>query len=146
MTRLGERSAGVIVFHAVGPQAPRAYLLLRSRTGGHWGFPKGHVETGESDWQAAVRELQEETGLDNVEPVSGFYHLTRYRFQRAGQWVNKQVGYFLAHTVHTDTALSGEHTELNWMPFSQARERLTYDNDRRLLQQAQAHLEALPKP
>lgn len=138
-----ERSAGVIVFHA----ADRAggaweYLLLRSRTGRHWSFPKGHVEAGESDWQAALRELREETGLDGVKPVPNVYHQIRYRFRRGERPVDKQVSYFLAASAHASVALSGEHSEFDWLPFDQARERLTYDTDRRLLDQAQAHLEA----
>ena len=141
MGGVGERSAGVIVFHAADRSGgTRRYLLLRSTTGRHWSFPKGHVEAGESDWQAALRELREETGLDSIEPIPGFYHQVRYQFRRGEQLVDKQVSYFLAASTHADAVLSGEHTESGWLPFAQARECLTYDTDRRLLDQAQARL------
>jgi len=141
MREVGERSAGVIVFHAADRSGGAwEYLLLRYRTGGHWSFSKGHVEAGESDWQAALRELCEETGLHGIEPIPGFYHQVRYRFHRGEQPVDKQVSYFLAASPHANAVLSGEHTELGWFPYAQARERLTYDTDRRLLDQAQARL------
>lgn len=139
-----ERSAGVIVFHAPdGPGGAREYLLLRSRTGGHWSFPKGHVEAGESDWQAALRELREETALDEVKPAPGFYHQVHYQFRRGDQPVDKEVSYFLAASEHANVALSNEHTELAWLPYEQARQGLTYDNDRRLLDQAHEWLDAV---
>ena len=51
-------------------------LLLRhssvsSRGGGHWDFPKGHIDDGETEIQTALRELEEETGIANVDLVEG---------------------------------------------------------------------------
>ena len=58
-----ETSAGGVVMHA-GEDEPR-YLLIRDSYG-NWGFPKGHLETGERPEDAALREVREETGLDHV--------------------------------------------------------------------------------
>ncbi|MHB1005946.1 MAG: NUDIX domain-containing protein [Chloroflexota bacterium] len=50
------RQAGCVVLHG-------NEVVLRHTAAGHWVFPKGHVEPGETDEQAAVREVAEETGL-----------------------------------------------------------------------------------
>ena len=56
-----EKSCGVLVLRQ---QEDELYVvLLRHRFGGHWSFPKGHVEAGESERQTALREVREETGL-----------------------------------------------------------------------------------
>ena len=58
--KVKERSAGAVVYSAT-PEGPE-YLLLRYG-GGNWGFPQGHVEAGETDVQAAQREVGGETGI-----------------------------------------------------------------------------------
>jgi 8-oxo-dGTP pyrophosphatase MutT (NUDIX family) len=47
------------------------FLIISSKSDGHWGFPKGHVEEGESVEKTAIREVKEETGLD-FDLVEGF--------------------------------------------------------------------------
>lgn len=54
-----ERSAGAVLFLRRGETLQ--YVLVQSRTG-EWGFPKGHLEAGETEYQAALREIFEETG------------------------------------------------------------------------------------
>ena len=59
-----EKSCGVLVLRR---QEDELYVvLLRHRFGGHWSFPKGHVEAGESERQTALREVREETGLTGI--------------------------------------------------------------------------------
>src|SRR4051812_14012705 len=71
-----EFSGGFILFRqtAGGP----VYLLLDY--GRHWDYPKGHLEAGESAWQAAVRELREETGIRQVDRVTRFQLDMHYHF------------------------------------------------------------------
>ncbi len=130
----------------VGPADPdgagRAYLLLRHRHGDHWGFPKGTVEPGESDWAAAVRELAEEAGIGQVRRVRGFRRRARYAFQRQAVVIDKTVVYFLATTPQRQVVLSEEHVEGGWYPYPEARARLTHDNARQLLDEAEAFLDA----
>ena len=39
-------------------------VLVLQQVAGHWGFPKGHVEKGETEVETAIREIKEETNLD----------------------------------------------------------------------------------
>ena len=64
LTRVDEVSAGGLVVDRSGPR-PRAALIARHDRRGRlvWSLPKGHVEAGETPEDAAVREVEEETGI-----------------------------------------------------------------------------------
>ena len=70
-----EKSCGAVVFTRVDGEI--RYLLIKSLTG-TYGFPKGHVEAGETEIQTARREIFEEVGL-SVELLSGFRREDKYR-------------------------------------------------------------------
>jgi len=133
-----ERSAGFILYSMDGGE--RKYLLLRHRYGGHWGFPKGHIEPGESEIEAAARETREETGIGAVQPVPGFRKVSRYHFYRARRLVFKENVYFLGRVAYSEPILSREHTQCQWLPFAEAEQRLTFDNARHILDQAEKTL------
>ena len=59
-----EKSCGAVVFRE--KDYKKQILLIRHVNGGHWAFPKGHVEKGETEEQTALREILEETGLDVI--------------------------------------------------------------------------------
>src|SRR5579872_938662 len=91
-----ERSAGFVIYR-ITPGGSREYLLLDY--GRHWDFPKGHVEKGEDDLTAALRELREETGIVDPEVVPGFHHEVTYFFKdRKKGLVRKVVVFFLGRT------------------------------------------------
>jgi 8-oxo-dGTP pyrophosphatase MutT (NUDIX family) len=124
-----EKSAGAVVFHR---GEPIEYLLLFSN---YWGFAKGRIELGENEETAAVREVQEETGL-TVDLIPGFREVDTYWFRYKGELVNKQSVYFLAQARHRNARLSHEHTDLIWLPFEQALERLNYEGGKNILRKA----------
>lgn len=80
-----EKSCGVIVYRR--NQEHIDLLLVKNRYGGHWSFPKGHVEGNETEVQTALREVREETGLE-VRLQSGFRQMVEYfpkpNVQKAG--------------------------------------------------------------
>ena len=115
-------------------------LLLRhssisSRGGGHWDFPKGHIDDGETEIQTALRELGEETGIEQVKVVDGFRDTITYTFS-GGQQIGKEVVFFLATTKESKVTLSHEHIDYSWLDFDSAFSRLTYDNARQVLRNA----------
>ncbi|MFP3952704.1 MAG: bis(5'-nucleosyl)-tetraphosphatase [Candidatus Bipolaricaulota bacterium] len=133
-----EVSAGVISFRVSSGE--RKYLLLKHANGGHWSFPKGHVEPGEGRREAAVRELHEETGLSISSFVRSFREESRYSYTRCKKRINKLVIYFLADVSTEDVELSGEHLDYSWKVYERALDRLTYENDRNLLNRAESRL------
>ena len=136
MTVIRERSAGAVVFTEKGETV--RYLLLHYPAG-HWDFPKGHVEDGESDVEAALREVKEETGLD-VEIIFGFREVIDYVYSKGNVMSHKTVVFFLARAETDIVRLSSEHTGYAWLPYREAMRRITYENSRKVLYKADAFL------
>jgi 8-oxo-dGTP pyrophosphatase MutT (NUDIX family) len=138
-----DKSAGVIVFHR--EEAGCRFLLLLSRLTKRplWEFPKGGVDSGETLQQAALRELQEETGMADadIRLIPGFEHREEYRFT-SGKGdgkvlVRKEVTYFLAEAARTDVRLSAhEASQFVWLPLDEALRKLKYKARREMLQKA----------
>jgi 8-oxo-dGTP pyrophosphatase MutT (NUDIX family) len=116
--------AGAIAIRREGGE-PRV-LLVQSRQGtGDWIFPKGHVESGETLEQTALRELQEEAGVTgSVIGPAGQLDIT-FGGERM------KVHYFLI--VATSEGASSEARPKAWLSFDDALRRLSYDDARELL-------------
>jgi bis(5'-nucleosidyl)-tetraphosphatase len=135
-----ERSAGVVLFRAE-PKAPGGRVFLLLDYGRYWDYPKGHVEKGEDDVTAALRELQEETGIIDANVVPEFRRDIAYFFRdRKKGLIRKTVTFFLAETRSSDVILSHEHVGFEFLSFEQALTRLYYANAKGILQAAQDHL------
>lgn len=132
-----EHSAGVVLFKEAGGK--REYLILHY-PGGHFDLPKGHIEQGESEKQAALRELEEETGIREVELLDDYRHMIEYQFRHAGNLIQKDVVFFLGRTPKEKVVISHEHQDFMWMPFKQAHQKLTFRNAKILLEKAEKHL------
>jgi 8-oxo-dGTP pyrophosphatase MutT (NUDIX family) len=124
-----EFSAGGLVVDDQGQ-----VLLIRARDLRNqpvWTLPKGALNPGESSIDAALREVQEETGY-KCELVRELTPVT-YWFQRGGRRIRKTVRWYLMRPI----AKVGEHDhevdEVLWADRAEAQARLRYDSDRRLL-------------
>src|SRR4051812_37459831 len=137
-----ERSAGFLIFHrrpGVAPPADLRFLLLDY--GRHWDFAKGHVDPGESDMDAAVRELREETGIRDIRVVPDFQQEIVYFFRSARHGlIRKTVVFFLAEVSKPDVILSEEHVGSDFLPFELAVKRVTFAAAKELLRTAHARL------
>ncbi len=129
-----ERSGGFVIYRI--EEGSPVYLLLRSSSDMYWGLPKGKVDPGETDLDAARRELQEESGITEFEHEKAFEHTVTYWFARAGKKVYKTVHYFLARADSAQVKLSREHSESGWFTLREAREKTAFENLRRTLEEA----------
>ena len=131
-----EKSCGGVVFTRRDDEI--LYVIIRHR-GGHCGFPKGHMEPGETERQTALREIREEVGL-NVSLVSGFRTDEQYAFPGKSGTV-KQVVYFLAEFAdQTPTAQPEEVAKVYVLPYGKAVKTLTFPEARRILTEADQFL------
>lgn len=132
-----EKSCGAVVWREGG--SGREYLLAR-HNGGHWSFPKGHVEQGESESETAAREIREETGL-TADIDTGFRRTVTF-YPKPG--VVKDVVFFTARVVDgLEHAQESEIAELSWSSFREARSLVTYASDEEVLLAAEAYLNDL---
>lgn len=132
---LYESSCGAVVFRREGEQ--KKFLLIRNKRSAHWGFPKGHIEPGESNEQTAIREVLEETGI-NIHILPGFKKSSEYTIQGR---IEKSVSIFLAQTDDVEYTIQVEEIEeCGWFSFAEAMKTLNYDNDKRILEQAGQYL------
>lgn len=115
-------------------------LLIRDRYH-HWGFPKGHLEARESAAEAALREVEEETGL--CELVLGPRLRTiDWFFRFRGRLIHKFCHFFLIECPAGETCPQEEEgiTECRWLPLEEALRTISYDNAREVLEMAAARL------
>lgn len=139
-----EFSAGVIVYYTdvVNDIPTRFYLLLLYRRG-YWDLPKGKLEAGETNLQAAKRELKEETGLE-AHIHEGFEQSLSYMFKDStGSLVQKSVTFFVGHAEKHEVTISEEHLSYKWLPYRDAYRTLTYPNAQEILAMADHFVEAL---
>lgn len=134
-----QTSAGIVTYYQA-PNKEREYLLLHYNAG-HWDLPKGHVEPGETHEQAALRELQEETGL-HAELDANFTHTFAYNLtNKQGEPAHKAVYWFVGKTDSKKVIISHEHKGFVWLPYTAAVDKLTYLNAQKLLKEAELFLE-----
>jgi bis(5'-nucleosidyl)-tetraphosphatase len=126
-----EHSAGAVIY-GYFESDERKFLLLHY-TSGHWDFPKGNVEVGETEVEAVIREIFEETGITDVRFVEGFVQPIFYNYRRDGKLVQKKVSFYLAQTPTSNIKLSNEHQDFLWVDFTSALATLTYRSARDIL-------------
>jgi len=136
LQRVEETSAGGLVVDRREGAAPHAALIGRIDRRGRllWSLPKGHVEAGETNEDAAVREVMEETGITGrvVAPLGTI----DFWFVAEGRRIHKTVHHFLL--LAQGGELSDEDVEVEqveWVPLDQLTDRLAYADERRLVEQ-----------
>lgn len=137
-----ETSAGGVVYRRESAGATPRFLVIRDPYG-HWGLPKGHVETDETPAEAAVREVAEETAVDAVQLETELPRIDWY-FHAHGHLIHKFCHFFLMLAdADAGEARPREEEGISacvWLPFDQALDRISYENTRAVLREAGARL------
>jgi 8-oxo-dGTP pyrophosphatase MutT (NUDIX family) len=130
-----EVSAGGIVFRRDPAGRPR-FLLIKDSYG-NWGFPKGHLEEGESPAAAALRETEEETGLRGLW-LHGPIRIIDWHFRFRGRFIHKYCHFFLFESPDGEPVPQADEgiTACHWCPLEEAINELSYENARGVLRRA----------
>ena len=133
-----ETSAGVVLFRR---ENSKILFLLLNYPSGHWDFVKGKMEVDETTHQTAIRETQEETGIEDIVFLNDFEEWIKYNFQYHGELVNKKVVFFLAETKTEQILISHEHLDYVWADYEDAMKKTTFENAKSILTKAKTLLD-----
>lgn len=126
-----EKSCGAVIFDG-------NKILVIQQVKGHWGFPKGHVEEGETEVETAIREIKEETNLD-VEIDETHRYVEHYSPEEG---IEKDVVFFIAKKTGGEVKVQEEEVkETQWLLPNEAMDRLTYDTSKNILSKVMKDLE-----
>lgn len=131
-----EKSCGAVVFTRVNGEI--RYVLAQNLEG-YYGFPKGHVEAGETEIETALREIREEVGL-SPQLIEGFRTCDEHPIPKK-PGVIKQVVYFLAE--YADQQIAFQKEELLSAPlvsYEEAMSLFVFEGSRRILTEAHEFL------
>lgn len=132
---LYESSCGAVVYRDIKGEI--RYLLIKNKRSAHWGFPKGHIEPGETKIETAKREVLEETGI-HINIIDGFECISKYKIRDR---IEKKVSIFVGTTKDTSTIIQQEEIEdYIWLTYDRAMSLLKFDNDKNILSSAHTYL------
>ena len=131
------KSCGFVAYKQIGNE--NYYLIIKS-LGGDVGFPKGHMESGESELETAIRELKEETGI-SVNVIPGFRRQIEYELRRIPDTVKQSV-YFLGECISDNIVCQeAEVTEAGFFSYEDALKLLTFEETKNILEDAEKFLD-----
>jgi len=101
---------------------------------GVWTFPKGHIEKGESKEEAAIREVEEETGIKaRIKRELGSF--TYFFRDKDGEIVKKTVYWFLMEPVEKSQPKTPEEVlDVKWFDIPSAKKVASYESDKKIIQ------------
>ena len=135
-------AGGLVIDRATEP--PRAAVIARLNRAGRveWCLPKGHLEDGETPEDAAVREIEEETGIRGR--VVDSLGTIDYWFSAEGRRVHKLVHHFLLEATGGTLSIDGdpdkEAIDAAWVPLTELAKMLAFPNERKIAREAAARL------
>ena len=135
-----EKSCGALVYRTKNGEVE--LLLLKHRFGGHWSFPKGHVEEGETEVETALREVREEA--DVKASVVKYIGRSQYNFSIPEDMVTKEVHWYLmtADNYHSRPQKEEYFVDSGYYKFHEIYHLLRFSNEKQIVEKAyQEYLE-----
>ena len=126
-------AGGLVVDRSANPLHAALIGRLDRRGRLMWSLPKGHIEPGETAQAAAIREVEEETGIRGK--ILGELGSIDFWFVADGRRIHKTVHHYLMERVSGElNADDPEVVEVNWVPLTELSDRLAYADERKLLE------------
>jgi len=117
--------------------------LVKNKSGDHWGFPKGRANISETQKQAALRELEEETNLKFLKFLSEKPLIEQYTFERDSKKTAKKVYYYPILVEGEGQITSDEISDGRWIELSKAKDLITFAASKEIANQVEILLQNL---
>ncbi|MFQ5978595.1 MAG: NUDIX domain-containing protein [Candidatus Heimdallarchaeota archaeon] len=141
-------SCGGVIFRR-GSNKIEYLIVQHASRSRHWSFPKGAVEAGETEEEAALREMEEESGLsrNKLKVLAKLEREALYFLQRRRRSPQqpKRVKFFLTESSGGLVRICSELIDHKWLNFREANLRLTHKQDREILREANDTLQRIDK-
>ena len=126
------------------------FLLLKHQKG-HWGFPKGHPQENEIFIETAIREFNEETGIEKakIKFLKDFKENifeSDYTFKDKGQIIEKKVIFYLGFLESKDLEIKVQEKEIaeyKWVNSQEAKNLIYYHNTQKIISEVEKYLEGI---
>lgn len=144
---LKEYSFGAVLYKIQNNEP--LFLLIKSKRSERWGFPKGHIEKGETELETARREIFEETGIKDIKFMEGFkkediYIIEGTLPETKGRITEKHSVYFLAEALSEPVSYDKEEvSELKWADIEESEELLYFLNQKKIVKYAYEKIKEL---
>jgi len=137
-----EKSVGCVIFRQ--DKEKTLFLLVQYRSW-QWDFPKGHTEKGESELQTMKREIEEETGITELEILPNFRAKANYFYTAKGNekkeriangrgiYIFKSAIFFAAKTNQFDVKIDFENKNYAWLSIEEVLDRLRNDDSKKII-------------
>ena len=133
-----EKSCGAVVYRKLGPEIE--FLAVKSKKNCHLGFPKGHVEKGETEEETAKREVSEETGL-NIMLLDEFRAEIKYPLSESKI---KKLVLFIGQASEQIVCIQQDEIEdYKWLNYDDMRNLLSYESSKRVLTEVKGFLDKI---
>lgn len=135
-----EISAGAVIYKKMDNDI--LFLLVYSKRNKEWGFAKGHIEADETEIEAALREIREETGIINISFIENFKLTDSYKIKGTlpstkDRIITKKVIYYLCYTNEDFTYKTDDEIgNCKWVTCKEALSLLKYDKQKEILNKA----------
>lgn len=137
-----EKSVGGVIYRK--QKGEILYLLVRYRSW-QWDFPKGHMEKGETEEQTLRREVQEETGIEDLSVLPGFRMPVRYFYTAKGNekrqrleagkgiYIFKKAVYYACETSTEQVRIDFENKDYAWLSYDEAFGRIGNEGSKKII-------------
>ncbi len=132
--RKKETSCGCVIFDK---KTHSKVLIVYEKNRNFWGFPKGHIEEGETEQQTALREVKEEVGID----VKILDDQCRYKTNDIikDKQIDKTSIFYIGEPLEENEKVVNQEAEIEdskWVPVEEAVDIITFDDMKEILKKA----------